>query len=156
MAPNGATSRKSAHIPQPTATRAFANTIAPAPAPAQKARDSKLLGNLFEDLEDITSPKLKPEVKGNLPVVKKLGNWDSESGNGMSCAGRFQTIALVLTRRSRKEKRETIAGQATTLRHHEGLLHRPPDEGHTQDAQMQPLQADRHRTRHAEAYREVS
>ena len=69
---------------RPTVTRAYANAIAPAPAPAQKARDSKLLGNLFEDLEDITSPKLKPEVKGNLPIVKKLGNWDSESGNGMS------------------------------------------------------------------------
>ena len=76
--------------PRPTVTRAYANAIALAPAPAQKARDSKLLGNLFEDLEDITSPKLKPEVKGNLPVVKKLGNWDSESGNGMSGGGRVQ------------------------------------------------------------------
>lgn len=66
----------------PIATRDPANTMATAPAPAQKARDSKLLGNLFEDLEDITSPKLKPEVKGTLPVVKKLGNWDSENGSG--------------------------------------------------------------------------
>jgi hypothetical protein len=64
-------------------TRAYANTIATAPTPAQKARDTKLLGNLFDDLEDVKSPKLKPDVKANLPVVKKLGNWDSESGNGM-------------------------------------------------------------------------
>jgi hypothetical protein len=89
MAPNGATSRKSAHPPQPIATRAQANTNATAPAPAQKARDSKLLGDLFGDLEDITSPKLKPDVKDNLPPVKKFGNWDSESGNGMLGCGHF-------------------------------------------------------------------
>jgi hypothetical protein len=82
MAPNGATSRKSTSQTVHRVTRT-ANTIATAPAPTQKARDSKLLGNLFEELEDITSPKLKTEVKANLPVVKKLGNWDSESGNGM-------------------------------------------------------------------------
>jgi hypothetical protein len=106
-------------------TRAYANAIALAPAPAQKARDSKLLGNLFEDLEDITSPKLKPEVKGNLPVVKKLGNWDSESGNGTSGVGRMEQVALLLTFSSRKEERETIAGQATTFRHHKGFPNRP-------------------------------
>jgi hypothetical protein len=53
-----------------------------APAPSQK-RDSKPLGDLFESLEDVTSPKLKPDVKSSLPVVKKPGSWDSESGNGM-------------------------------------------------------------------------
>lgn len=106
-------------------TRAYANAIALAPAPAQKARDSKLLGNLFEDLEDITSPKLKPEVKGNLPVVKKLGNWDSESGNGMSRVGRMEQVALLLTFSSRKEEREAFAGQATTLRHHQSFPNRP-------------------------------
>ena len=106
-------------------TRAYANAIALAPAPAQKARDSKLLGNLFEDLEDITSPKLKPEVKGNLPVVKKLGNWDSESGNGTSQVGRMGRIALLLTCSSREEERETVAGQATTFRHHKGFPNRP-------------------------------
>ena len=83
MAPNGATSRKSTCRSKLTVTRAYANTIATAPAPTPKARDSKLLGNLFEDLEDVTSPKLKLEVKANLPVVKKSGNWDTESGNGM-------------------------------------------------------------------------
>lgn len=64
--------------------RAQANTIAIAPAPTPKARETKLLGNLFSDLEDAPTPKLKSEVKANLPVVKKLGNWDSESGNGTS------------------------------------------------------------------------
>ena len=123
-------------------THAHANTIATAPAPAQKARDSKLLGNLFDDLEDITSPKLKPEVKANLPVVKKLGNWDSESGNGMSSVDRMRSIAFVLTCSSRKEEGETIAGQATTLRHHKGFLDRPPNGRHAQDAQVQPLQTD--------------
>jgi hypothetical protein len=54
-----------------------------APAPSQK-RDSKPLGDLFESLEDVTSPKLKPDVKSSLPVVKKPGSWDSENGNGMS------------------------------------------------------------------------
>ncbi|KAM0693339.1 hypothetical protein Q7P36_006593 [Cladosporium allicinum] len=63
MAPNG-TSRKT-------------------PAPSQR-RDSKPLGDLFESLEDVTSPKLKPDVKSSLPVVKKPGSWDSENGNGMS------------------------------------------------------------------------
>lgn len=106
-------------------TRAYANAIALAPAPAQKARDSKLLGNLFEDLEDITSPKLKPEVKGNLPVVKKLGNWDSESGNGTSQVGRMGQVALLLTCSSRKEERKTFAGQATTVRYHTGFPNRP-------------------------------
>ena len=110
--------------PNPTVTRACANAIALAPAPAQKARDSKLLGNLFDDLEDITSPKLKPEVKGNLPVVKKLGNWDSESGNGTFQDGRMDRVALILTCRSRKEERETFAGQATTFRHHKGFPNR--------------------------------
>jgi hypothetical protein len=57
-------------------------TRCPAPAPSQK-RDSKPLGDLFESLEDVTSPKLKPDVKSSLPVVKKPGSWDSESGNGM-------------------------------------------------------------------------
>ena len=106
-------------------TRAYANAIALAPAPAQKARDSKLLGNLFEDLEDITSPKLKPEVKVNLPVVKKLGNWDSESGNGMSGVDRVEGYALVLTFSSRKEEGETLAGQATTLGYHQSFPDRP-------------------------------
>lgn len=106
-------------------TRAYANAIALAPAPAQQARDSKLLGNLFEDLEDIISPKLKPEVKGNLPAVKKLGNWDSESGNGTSRVGRMERYALILTRSSRKEERETIAGQATTFGYHKGFPNRP-------------------------------
>jgi hypothetical protein len=76
------------------------------------------LGNLFEDLEDITSPKLKPEVKGNLPVVKKLGNWDSESGNGRFQFGRMGRVALLLTCNSREEEREAFAGQAPSFRHH--------------------------------------
>lgn len=54
-----------------------------APAPSQKARDNKPLGSLFDDLEDVTSPKLKAEVKASLPNVKKPGSWDSENGNGM-------------------------------------------------------------------------
>jgi len=62
--------------------RAHANAPTPAPAPSQKSRDSKPLGDLFEILEDVTSPKLKPDVKSSLPVVKKPGSWDSESGNG--------------------------------------------------------------------------
>ena len=56
-----------------------------APAPSQKSRDSKPLGNLFEDLEDAAPPKLKAEVSENLPVVKKPGSWDSENANGTRC-----------------------------------------------------------------------
>lgn len=59
-----------------------------APAPSQKARDSKPLGSLFEDLEDMSPPKLKSEVKANLPVVKKPGNWDTENANGMARVNR--------------------------------------------------------------------
>ena len=72
-----------------------ANSRSTAPAPSQKSRDNKPLGNLFEDLESVELPKLKSEVKGNLPVVKKPGSWDSENGNGMPPSRRMANAAAL-------------------------------------------------------------
>lgn len=51
------------------------------------------------------------------------------------------TVAVVLTLSSGKisigkEERKAVAGQATALRHHEGLLNRQAYGGHAQDAQV--------------------
>lgn len=82
-------------LPLPMSPRAYANPRFTAPAPSQKSRDSKPLGNLFDDLENVDLPKLKPEVKGSLPVVKKPGSWDSENGNGMPQSRRMGNAAVL-------------------------------------------------------------
>lgn len=39
-------------------------------------------GSLFTDFGDAIATKLKRDVKDNLPVIKRPGNWDSEVTNG--------------------------------------------------------------------------
>lgn len=48
----------------------------------------------------------------------------------------LHNVAVMLMLCSRKEERETIVGQATTVRHYQGISDRPADDGHTQDAEM--------------------
>lgn len=44
--------------------------------------DDASMSNLFEGFEGARAPKLKQDIKENLPIVKKPGNWDSEVVNG--------------------------------------------------------------------------
>ena len=57
-------------------------------APAATSKPSKsdniMSGNLFDDLENAQSPKLKAEIKENLPMIKKPGAWDSDVIHSMS------------------------------------------------------------------------
>ncbi|QIX00826.1 hypothetical protein AMS68_006343 [Peltaster fructicola] len=90
MAPNGSTSRKT-----------------PAASTRANSGDNETiaLGNLFDDLNDTLLPKLKKDVKDNLPVVKKPGYWDPEVVNDEDmkmnpdrAAGRVKKIPSSLVR----------------------------------------------------------
>lgn len=56
---------------------------APAATTKPSQDDSVLSGNLFDDLDEAKSPKLKVDVKENLPVIKKPGAWDSDVTHSM-------------------------------------------------------------------------
>ncbi|KAK5135517.1 hypothetical protein LTR08_005152 [Meristemomyces frigidus] len=63
MAPNGVTSRKT-----------------PAPAPPKAAKgDDIVLEGLFDIFSSAARPKLRDDVKENLPVLEKPGSWDSKT-----------------------------------------------------------------------------
>lgn len=47
------------------------------------SEDGLALGDLFSGFGEGVLPKLKQEIKENLPVLKKPGNWDSDIINGM-------------------------------------------------------------------------
>ncbi|KAK4546693.1 hypothetical protein LTR36_001911 [Oleoguttula mirabilis] len=67
MAPNGTTSRKT-----------------PAPPKPVKNDDSSIaLDNLFDDLAK-ARPKLKEDVKENLPTLEKPGSWESNMTGGVA------------------------------------------------------------------------
>lgn len=65
-----------------TATATNPSSTAPAASSEPSKNDDIFAGGLFDDLDDAESPKLKSDIKENLPVVKKPGAWDSDVTHG--------------------------------------------------------------------------